>query len=230
MAKAQVETVETPSEESNPIIVLSAGGMDLPEKRFEDFPLNTRITYFIRGIKHAVQNEPASSAGKELEADLIEDGTLAKDATKDAKAKVLATWRADHEAEWNGMLYDQAMKRFDAALSGEVSIGTRGDSVETEFYLLVDKAIRQRLKNEKDPAGNKIKLPTNDSDVVTFANGATRTRKQMRDNFAASPSGSDGATMRDLLMEQAAEIVAARKVKDVALVTTGEGSPDALGL
>lgn len=229
MARTQ-ETVEVVADNGdNPIISLMAGGQPLPETAYDAFPLNTRITYFIRGLKHAVQNEPASSAGKELEARLYDDGILSDASTKADKAKALADWRAANEDEWNGMLYDQAMKRFNAALSGEVSVGTRGDSVETEFYLLVDKAIRQRLKNEKDPQGNKIKLPTNDTDVVTFANGATRTRKQMRDNFAASPSGSDGATMRDLLMEQAAEIVAARKVKVEAPVETGAG-PDALGL
>lgn len=197
------------------------------------YPMTSVVAYFIRGAKHAFQNEVASSAGKEVEAELgITKATSAKD-----KADMLEAFRTNPDTadRWVELKQAQFDKRWTALLSGEVEAGSRTarDEVEKRYYELLDKGIKAKLKPEKDPEGNSLKLPTNDKDVITFANGMQRTRPQMRTNFAnamADPNDPDSISIGQLLREEAEAQIAREKTMVKPATPTAAGGPEALGL
>jgi hypothetical protein len=193
---------------------------------WNDIPLTSRVAYFIRGFKHAGQNEVSAQAGNKLASDLE-----VADKSKVEKNTACEAWRKANPDGWNAMLKAELDKRWKALMEGTVSARDSGprDPIGQELMVLVDRAIRERLKNERDPNGDKIKFPTNDDDEIVFANGATRTRKQMRDNFKAAVDAETGETNEAILRRQAEDIVAARNKAVKVEKPAGQG-PEALGL
>jgi hypothetical protein len=198
---------------------------------WNSIPLENRIEYFMRGFKHAGQNETSAQAGNKLTADLEKERGKAF-ATKTEKNTALEAWRTANPQGWTDMLKAELDKRWTALTTGLVTSRETGprDPIGQELMVLVDRAIRERLKNERDPNGDKIKFPTNDEDEIVFANGATRTRKQMRDNFKAAIDEATGKSNEEVLRAQAENIVAARNAATAkADKPVGQG-PEALGL
>src|SRR5262249_41073397 len=101
------------------------------------------------------------------------------------------------------------------------STSTRGDPVDREYLLLVDKAIAEKLKGvrvkDEDGKEKPAKVPSNDTDVLRFSDEDTWTRQELRDWLAAEPSELDEFETRgDELRAQAVQIVEARKLKPSA--------------
>lgn len=201
---------------------------------WDDIPVANRIAYFTRQFKHVMQNETSASAGNTLAGmDVV---PLTEGMSKDERLKAFADWREANADEWQAMLIVEADKRWDALLNGTITVserGPRGDSVNKEYIALLDKGIKLKLSKEADPNGDKLKMPGNDTDIVTFANGATRTRPQMRMNFAAQPYDKDDpslGTNEQVLRARAIEIVESRKLAAPKPQAASAGNPEALGL
>lgn len=232
---AVVEVNDVESEE-NPQIDFDAPNGETYGMLLKQYPVSSVVAYFIRGAKHAFQNEVASSAGKEVEALLgITKDTSAKDKQSMLEDFREGTTDPASADKWVELKQAQFMRRWNALINGEVEAGSRvaRDEVEQKYIVLLDKGIRAKLKPEKDPEGNPIKLPSNDKDVITFANGMQRTRPQMRTNFAASLSDRDdpnSPTWGELLRTEAEEQVAREKAMVKPAAPVAANNPEALGL
>lgn len=244
MARSNAQEVEVVVEampedawgDENPMIEFDMPNGEKVGMLLKQYPISSVVAYFVRGSKHAFQNEVASSAGKEVEAILgITKATPPKD--KEAMLEDFREGTTDPATadKWIELKQAQFDKRWNALINGEIEAGSRvaRDEVEKKYVDLLDKGIKAKLKPEKDPEGNPIKLPTNDKDVITFANGMQRTRPQMRANFAASLSDRENPnspTWGEVLRTEAEEQVAREKAMVKPAAPVAANDPTALGL
>lgn len=176
---------------------------------FSRVPDESAFALWAKGATHYLGNEQASKV------------TAWKQKAENANASDEAI-----EAKRNEFI----TSAIEAIYAGEIGAGRgpRLDPVEREFRSAVDAHIANTLAGNgiKFPKGRK--LPTED-EVVQFANGATRTLEQMRENV--------GKTHGDKLRKDAEKRVAdlARKAAQAkaqaeALAKQGPVSAEALGL
>jgi hypothetical protein len=206
----------------NPSVMFTVGKSNSPfEARWDDIPLGNRIALFRRATKHVLNNEAAASAVKLAEgSDYANIGTLEGDAKKAA----LEAWRTANAETWDSLLVSEAAKKWNMIMTGEMSADDRirVDPVEKAFLTLVDNAIKAKLSGVKDSEGKAIRMPSNDSDVITFGNGQTRSREQLRQSIKDAQG--------EELMAKAREIVEMSKVAaPVAPPTDAVNDPAALG-
>lgn len=153
---------------------------------WEQFPPENRVAMFKRAVKHALQNEVAASAAAQVTAEL-DIGKL----SRDEKQARLAAYREENPEDWKKIVIAKADERWNALLNGVISAD---DRVRVDPYIrflneFTDKEIANRFKGAKSPDGKAIKPPTNDVDTVTFVNGATFTRAQLREKVLSDPVG-----------------------------------------
>lgn len=153
---------------------------------WDDFPIDNRVAMFKRAVKHALQNEVAASAAAQVTSEL----DIGKLSREDKQAR-LALYREQNADAWKEIVLAEAAKRWDVLVNGVISAD---DRVRVDPYTrflneFTDKEIASRFKGAKSPDGKAIKPPTNDTDSVTFANGATFTRAMLRDKVLSDPIG-----------------------------------------
>lgn len=188
---------------------------------WESFPIDNRIAMFKRAVKHALQNEVAASAAAVVVAEL-DIGKL----TRDEKQARLAQYREENAETWKEIVLDKANERWTVLLEGTISAD---DRVRVDPYVrflneFTDKEIASRFKGAKGPDGKALKAPTNDTDVVEFANGARFTRQMLRDKVLSDPIGD---TIRANATKAADAMKSTPKV--AAPVTEPVSDPSALG-
>lgn len=155
---------------------------------WNDIPVGNRIAYFKRGVKHALQNEVAAGAGTRV-VKALNIGDL----SRDAKSARLQVYREENADEWKSIIMEEAAKRWNELMNGDVSAD---DRVRVDPYTrilndLLDKEIRVRFRGAKGPDGKALSPPTNDTDTVVFANGDRRTRLQLRETILGQPIGEE---------------------------------------
>lgn len=180
MARSQTET---PAGESNMVQFVVAG--QTFQELWDNIPLANRIAYFKRGVKHVLQNETQSFVGTTLAAELeIPDAE---------KKEALKAYREENRDDWNARMIAKASEHWDNILNGTVSADdrTRVDPYIRILNELTDKEISSRFKGAKSPDGSALKPPTNDEATVTFANGQSFTRADLRNLVWNSPTGDE---------------------------------------
>jgi hypothetical protein len=169
-------------------------------------PLSNRVAALKKVVKHKLSNESYSSAISIPE--VKKTAGLTDDMSSDDRKEALRVYREANPDDWSAALLGEATKNWNLVLEeGGISETdrSRGDSVESEYFRLLDRAIAAEFKGKKGQDGKALKVPTNDTDFITFADGETWTRQELRD-FIAS-------TRREELWEQAEKNVAGRKVE-----------------
>ena len=217
MAKAQtsIDTIE-----SNPLMTFMVLGAVF-ETNWDDIPFDNRVAMVRNRVKHKLGNEAYSGAIS----DVAEEAGLTEGMSKEERSETLKAFRESDPERWSEAMIARATKLWDQIINGVVSENDapRGDSVQTEYFKLVDKAVVVIFKGIKDQNGKAFKIPTNDTDVITFADGDTWSREELRD-FVIDSQGED-------LMAQAIAVVENRKVKAPAKPQAAQvTSAAALGL
>jgi hypothetical protein len=145
---------------------------------------------------------------------------VAKDTPKETRAETFKTWREANADTWKDIFQEMAEKWWNERVltPGGISESDRPrtDPVEREYFILLDKAIAETFKGAKDAEGKAFKVPTNDTDTITFPDGEVWSRAELREAIASQPGETDGATRGDELKAQAIDIVEAKKLKPVA--------------
>lgn len=169
--------------ESNMIQFVVAGTTF--QEQWDKIPIANRIAMFKRGMKHVLQNETQSSVGTTLAAELsIPDAE---------KKEALKAYREENKDDWNARIVAKATEHWENLINGTVSADdrTRVDPYIRILNELTDKEIASRFKGAKSPDGTPLKAPTNDEATVTFANGQSFTRADLRQLVWDSPTGQE---------------------------------------
>lgn len=172
-----------PAADSNMMQFVVAGATF--QELWDNIPLANRIAYFKRGVKHVLQNETNSFVGTAVAAELK---------LSDAEKKEgLKAYREENRDDWNARMIEKATEHWENLLNGTVSADdrTRVDPYIRILNDLTDKEITSRFKGAKSPDGTPLKAPTNDEATVTFANGQSFTRADLRKLVLDSPMGAE---------------------------------------
>lgn len=180
MARSQTET---PADESNMIQFVVAGTTF--QEQWDKIPIANRIAYFKRGVKHVLQNETQSFVGTAVAAELKLSDTEKKEGLK--------AYREENRDDWNARIIEKATEHWENLINGTVSADdrTRVDPYIRILNDLTDKEIASRFRGAKSPDGSALKPPTNDEATVTFANGQSFTRADLRNLVWNSPTGEE---------------------------------------
>jgi len=190
--------------EDFPLTFTIAG--QLFETTWLQVPLSNKVAALKKVIKHKLSNESYASAISIPE--IKSAAGLVDGMSADDRKEALRVYREANPEDWNAALLGEATKNWNLCLEdGGIteSDRSRGDSVESEYFKLLDRAIAAEFKGKKGQDGKALKVPTNETDVITFADGETWNRQELRD-FIAS-------TRHEELWQQAETIVASRKVE-----------------
>lgn len=174
---------QEPAGELNMVQFVVAG--ETFQAAWDSIPLANRIAYFKRGMKHVLQNETQSFVGTAIAAELKLSETEKKEGLK--------AYREANRDDWNARIVEKATEHWENLINGTVSADdrTRVDPYVRILNDLTDKEITARFKGAKSPDGTPLKAPTNDEGTVTFSNGQTFTRADLRQKVWDSPMGDE---------------------------------------
>lgn len=183
-------------------------------------PFGNIVAIVSKALRHKVSNEAYAGALS----DVGDQAGITDSMSKDDKSAALKSFRESDDTKpiWEKAWLDRADTLWREVLEGELSADGRGDSVQTEYAKLVDKAVRALFAGAKDAEGKALKPPTNDKESVTFGDGESWSRAELRD-FIKDTQG-------DELMTKAKAIVEARKVETPKAPTTPITTAASLGL
>jgi hypothetical protein len=204
-----------PAVDENPLLTFPVMGGLILSANWNDIPFDNRVNGFRNRVKHGVGNETYTGAMNYVLDDVLK---VAKDTSKETRAENFKTWREANTDTWQGIFQEAAQKWWNERVMTPGGITEtdrpRTDPIEREYFTLLDKAIAEMFKGAKDADGKAFKVPTNDTDTVTFTDGESWSRAELRNAVAEQP-GSDGfdGTRGDELRAQAIDIVEAKKLK-----------------
>lgn len=159
-----------------------------------------------RGLAHYLGNEQASKVTSHF------DGETPSDEAK-------AAYKAECVA-----------KAIQALNDGTVGVSTRGprlDPVETYITRIAKAAVTDILKTQKGPDGKPCRFPK-DGEVVTFANGETRTGPAMIAKWLAG-NDPDGKPRAERVKREADKMLAdAKRKAEKAAKTAVESGAEAI--
>src|SRR5262249_32118921 len=178
--------------EPNPMLTFVVMGQ-VYSANWSDIPFDNRVNSVRKVLKHKLNNEVYTSAMGVV----AEEAGLKADMSKDDRSEAMKAFRESYPDRWKEVFNDESDKMWKIILT-EGSIGetdrTRGDPIEREYFILLDKAIAETFKGAKDSDGKAFKVPTNDTDTITFPDGEAWSRAELRDAIANQPGAVDGTT------------------------------------
>jgi len=214
------KSIEPVAADRNPLLTFPVMGQ-VYSLHWSEFPFDNLVNCVRKVIKHKLGNETYTAAMNVV----AEEAGLEKDMSKDDRSETFKTWREANPDRWREAFIAECDKMWEVCRT-EGGIGEtdrpRTDPVEREYYILLDKAIAETFKGAKDSDGKAFKVPTNDTDAITFPDGEKWTRAELRDAIASQPGSVEGTTRGDELREQAIDIVEAKKLKPTTTAPTVE--------
>lgn len=208
--------------------MLTYGNHSVDEGKLPEVTRNALLT---RGFNHIMANETASIVASAIEKSLAGTTDESKKAfealSKEDRKAAFKAFRDGNSAQvtaWESEARDGAIADMLAGELGVRASGPRVDPVTAKVQSLARKEVIDTLK------GADIKVPKKTEDVVTFADGTTRTMAQMVERRIAR----DGDRLRKEAEKQIAD-EARRAAKSAAdakgkVASAGGAVAEALGL